>query len=306
MVDAETAWMSVKNSSSPGRLYDFADRFRQSPYAAEAIERGRELSDRWTRRAAMLIIGSSTAVSVLAGGGLAAFVNRHKIRAWMLDSSLRTLGGHEHPVTALKITPDGRRIVSADWGALKIWDFETGGLLHAMKGTTSRVYALALTPDGRRAISGHGHNLIYVWNIDDGTLLYELEQDVLATKAIAILPDGRRVASAAQDNTIKIWDINSVQLLSSLEGHEASVTALVVTPDGNRMISGSTDQTIKIWEADSSHALRTLKIHNEPITGVAVAPDQRRAISFDAEWRQATGKIWDDRERPRPTHPKGT
>ena len=49
------------------------------------------------------------------------------------------------------MTPDGKRAVSASGDqTLKVWDLETGGVLHTLEGHSGFVSGVALTPDGKR------------------------------------------------------------------------------------------------------------------------------------------------------------
>src|SRR5258708_26067064 len=51
-----------------------------------------------------------------------------KVKVWDLASgrSLRTLKGHSDWVSAVAVTPDGKRAVSAGWKTLKVWELDTG------------------------------------------------------------------------------------------------------------------------------------------------------------------------------------
>src|SRR5205085_3047940 len=52
-------------------------------------------------------------------------------------------------------TPDRRIFASGgDDGTVKLWDMDTGRLLHAMSAPGLKVYAVAFSPDGRTIIGG--------------------------------------------------------------------------------------------------------------------------------------------------------
>ena len=68
---------------------------------------------------------------------------------------LRTLIGHEEQVWSVAVTPDGRRAVSGSQDeTVRVWDLETGNVLHTLTGLGGTVWSVAITPDGRRAVSG--------------------------------------------------------------------------------------------------------------------------------------------------------
>src|SRR5262245_9450456 len=58
-----------------------------------------------------------------------------------------TLKGHAHPVLSLAVSPDGKRLFSAEGesGEIKAWDLETGKELLTLRGHEARVNCLALS-----------------------------------------------------------------------------------------------------------------------------------------------------------------
>src|SRR5262249_12168932 len=62
----------------------------------------------------------------------------------------RELKGHQLPVTAVAITPDGKTIISGgdDW-MVRVWDPATSKESQKPKNIMSKVAALALAPDGK-------------------------------------------------------------------------------------------------------------------------------------------------------------
>ena len=74
---------------------------------------------------------------------------------WDLESGeeLRTLKGHTGEVSAVAVTPDGRRAVScSNDKTLEVWDLESGEELRTLKGHTGEVIAVPVTPNGTRAV----------------------------------------------------------------------------------------------------------------------------------------------------------
>ena len=69
---------------------------------------------------------------------------------WDLENGaeLGTLTGHSRGISAVAVTPDGRRAVSAsDDQTLKVWDLESGELVVTFSGDGA-IYACAVAPDG--------------------------------------------------------------------------------------------------------------------------------------------------------------
>jgi len=86
-------------------------------------------------------------VEVTSEGRQAITADDGTIRVWELGSGqlLRTLRGHTDWVSAVAVTSDGQRIVSASWDqTLRMWDLGSGQVLSVLEGHTRGVRALAI------------------------------------------------------------------------------------------------------------------------------------------------------------------
>ena len=90
---------------------------------------------------------------------------------WNLKTgqALKTIATLTGSVTAMAITPDGRRVLAGTpQGLIKQWDIETGGEGKSLLCLEGGVLALAITPDGTRAVSGSSGFAVNVWDIETG------------------------------------------------------------------------------------------------------------------------------------------
>nr|MDZ8234387.1 hypothetical protein [Nostoc sp. ChiQUE02] len=125
-------------------------------------------------------------------------------------SLLLTLTGHNSWVTAIAVTPDGKRVISAsDDKTLKLWNLETGEDERTFNGHSSSVKAIALTPDGKRVISASWDNTLKLWNLETGEDERTFNGHSSLVIAIAVTPDGKRVISASYDKTLKLWNLET-------------------------------------------------------------------------------------------------
>ena len=85
----------------------------------------------------------------------------------------------------------GGALSGSDDSTLKLWDLESGALLHTLEGQTDWVTAVAVLPDGRRALSGSFDKTLKLWDLESGALLHTSKATGWV-KAVAVLPDGRR------------------------------------------------------------------------------------------------------------------
>ena len=135
-----------------------------------------------------------------------------------------TIRGHDHYVTSVTFSPDGKRIASGSFDkTICLWDAEIGLQLGS-------------------PLTGHTNS---VWSV-------------------AFSPDGKRIASGSTDKTICLWDAETgLQLGSPLTGHTDEVCSMAFSPDGQSVVSGSSDNTIHIWNSHTD-AVVNLHSDNMP------------------------------------------
>src|SRR5271165_6531873 len=207
------------------------------------------------------------------------------------DPLIRPLEGHTDWVSAVVVTPDGRRAVSASGDrTLRLWDLESGQTFRRLEGHTDSVWAVAVTPEGRCAVSASGDRTLRLWDLESGQTIRTLEGHTDWVNAVAVTPDGRRAVSASGDRTLRLWDLESGQTIRTLEGHTDWVNAVAVTPDGRRVVSASNDRTLRLWDLGTGQTIRTLEGHTGWVWAVAVMPDGRRAVSASGD---RTLRLWD-------------
>jgi WD40 repeat protein len=155
-----------------------------------------------------------------------------------------------------------------DW-LVRIWNTDTGQLLHELAGHNARIISAAWSPDGKLLASGAQDNTARLWEADSGKALHVLAgHGDKGVSLLAFSPDGKILASADEErHLIYLWDVASGERLGVCEGFAAAVRALTWMPDGKTLAAYGADKTLRFWD-DTGLFLR--KVEAGPPT---VLPD---------------------------------
>ena len=140
--------------------------------------------------------------------------------------------------TQIKI-PNPRIISSSKDETVKVWDFETGSLLHTMKGHSDKVYSCSISVDNRLVASASRDKTVKVWDADSGILLRTLKGHTSQVNSCAISADCRLIVSGSNDRSVRIWNAETGQCINTLTHHAGSVYSCCISSDSKLIVSAS-------------------------------------------------------------------
>lgn len=112
--------------------------------------------------------------------------------------------------TETTLTPDGETLISyGRSNTVKMWNLQTGKLLHTLSGHSGGVWSVAISSDGQTIISGSEDSTVKVWNLQTGQLLRTLSGHSDEVNSVAISgDDGQTIVSGSYDTDIRVWKLD--------------------------------------------------------------------------------------------------
>ena len=204
-----------------------------------------------------------------------------------------TLEGHTDNVWSVAFRPNGKMLASGSWDqTVRLWNVNTGHLLHTLRGHTDTVMSVAFSPDGNTLASGSWDGTIRLWNPRNGKLKRTLREHTNGISSVAFSPDGLTLASGSADTTIRLWNPNNGKLKRTLRGHTNTVDSVAFSPDGATLASGSRDTTIRLWNPNNGKLKRPLIGHTGDILRMMFSPDGATLASGSLD---TTIRLWNPR-----------
>lgn len=176
-------------------------------------------------------------------------------------------------VQAVAFTPDSSRAISCSDQQGRIWESQSGELIHTMEGHEGTIWALAVSHNGARAATGSEDHTARIWSVQTGEELVTIREHRGAIWSVKFSPDDRWVIAGSYDSTISISRTSTGECLHILSGHTSVVHAVAYSPVGDLVASGAADGTVKLWDGKHGKAIAEMKGHADKIKSLRFSPN---------------------------------
>ncbi|KAL5632100.1 hypothetical protein ACGC1H_000203 [Rhizoctonia solani] len=198
------------------------------------------------------------------------------------EMKLGPLEGHTHWISAITLSPDGSRIISACGGGLVCtWDArQHNPAPNSISTRTSGISSASFSPDGQQFVSGSEDGSLNIWDCHTGAMIVgPIKAHTAEIIGIDFLNDC--VVSGSEDGMVTVCHAMSGEVLRSLTiapGHH--IRCIKSSPNGNLIATGSwldRFSEINLWDAQTgTTVLGPLTDLGELISSVQFSRDGTR------------------------------
>lgn len=168
--------------------------------------------------------------------------------------TIAELQGHQGPVNAVKFLADGTVVSGGQDGTLRLW--REGKQADKVQ-MPSGITALAVLPGNSIAV-GNGDG--FVRFVENGKVTRELATGDLPVIALASSPDGKTLVAAQIRGAVSVIDVASGKIAATLVGPGLPVWSVAIMPDNKTLITGGGDRMIRRWNLATGEPVGALPI----------------------------------------------
>ena len=205
-------------------------------------------------------------------------------------------------VRALAVSPDGRLVTSAgDDGVVRVWDMQSGQLLHALTGHEDIVRSLSFSREGILA-SGSRDETIRLWDAATGQFLRVLQGarnfgdgPRASVTSLDFSPDGKTLVSGHENNAVHLWDVETGKTRRSLLGHSGAIISVAFSPDGKAVASAGKDKKTLLSDIETGNRLGRFEGIERDVLGLKFFPNgeglAEASSNYVRVWDTQNGKL---------------
>lgn len=214
---------------------------------------------------------------------------------------LKRLKGHSHFVSDVKISSDGKFLISSSWdNSLRLWNINSGKTIQSFIGHQKDVLSVCFSKDQRQILSGSRDGTIRLWNtIGKCKRVFKEDSKNYWIIFVYFLPfEPVSFLSCSWDGTIEIWNMELNQIEKRLKGHKGYVHSIAISPDSSLCASGGHDGSVMLWDLQEGKHLYSLLV-GEKIYSICFSPNRywlcastdSEILIWDLESKEIINKI---------------
>lgn len=212
------------------------------------------------------------------GGGYLAVAAGRKVILWSEAGGVgREIEDSAHAFQDLCWEPGGRRLLTAGYGGLRLWDAEEGVEVRSYAWPAA-LWSCAWSPDGRWVAGGSQEQAVHIWDARSGAHMH-MPGYAGKVRLLGWSADSRWLGTAGGADVI-LWDCSGAGP-EGREGklcaaHGATVVVLAFAPQAAHVATGCAGGRLILWNAEGEDEVVAAAVFEEPLTALAWSADGMR------------------------------
>jgi len=201
----------------------------------------------------------------------------------------RRFAGQAGIVIQAAVSPDGRKVISADAdGTARVWDIRDGQTRLTLKGHDDWVMSAQFSPRGDQIMTASQDNTVRFWDARTGREVARLPTVLRALRGAAYSSDGNLIVTASGE-VATIWNVHTLSQAHEFSNQHAAVLDAAFSRDGFQITTGSDDGIARVWDARSGNLIAKAVGHIGVIDSVAFDKSGARIVTGGMD---STARVW--------------
>ncbi len=189
---------------------------------------------------------------------------------FMRNKARITIKGHTRCLSEADYSPDGSKIITGSYdGTAKVWDTDTGELLHTFDAHPTAVTHVEFSRDGSKILTVRSlGGTAAIWHAETYERIHLFDVDH-AVRLATFSPDSTKVGLGSNNRTIHIFDITQRRMIHCNGDHRWPIMYLLFSPDSTKLLSSClsfsrapAERVAKLWDASTGHLIHGFDLDN--------------------------------------------
>ncbi len=204
----------------------------------------------------------------------------------------KELTGHTDEIKSIAFSPDDKFVLTGSYdNTARLWNIETGEMVHEFIGHTSAITSVTFSSDSRYILTGSLDKTERLWNIETGKIVHEFKGRTSTFTSAALSSDSKYLLTGFFDEAKHLWDLKTREMVHEFTG--GNPITLAISPfssNGRYIVTDSDDKTTCLWDNETKEMLHEFTGHASLITSVKFSLDNRYVLTGS---KDGIIRLWD-------------